>query len=92
MRGDIAVDSSSTRMYGASSEVTSCDLPEPSYHFAAKEVKWLNKYVMVARPAVLYVRDVPVMWLPFMFQDIRPGRRSGVLTPLARFTDLEPSG
>jgi hypothetical protein len=88
MRGDLAVDSSSTRMYGASSEVTSCDLPDPSYHFASKEVKWLNKNVMVARPAVLYVRDVPVMWLPFMFQDIRPGRRSGVLTPRFGLNDL----
>lgn len=88
MRGNMAVDSSSTRMYGASSEVTSCDLPDPSYHFASREVKWLNKNVMVARPAVLYVKDIPVMWMPFMFQDIRPGRRSGVLTPRFGLNDL----
>lgn len=88
MRGDLAMDSNSTRMYGSSSEVTSCDLPEPSYHFAAREVKWLNKNVMVARPAVLYVRDVPVLWLPFMFNDIRPGRHSGVLVPKFGLNDL----
>src|SRR6185503_3548003 len=69
-------------------EVTSCELPEPTYHFAARQVKWLNKNVMVARPAVLYVRDVPVMWLPFMFNDIRPGRRSGILTPGFGLNDL----
>ena len=88
MRGDLAIDSSSTRVYGASSEVTSCDLPDPSYHFAANEVKWLNKNVMVARPAVLYVKDIPIIWLPFIFQDIRPGRRSGVLTPRFGLNDL----
>src|SRR2546425_10240800 len=48
-RGDLAVDSGSTRVYGASSEITSSDLPIPDYHFAAHEVKWLNKNVMVAR-------------------------------------------
>ncbi len=86
--GETAIDSSSTRMYAFSSEVTSCDLPDPSYHFAAREVKWLNKNVMVARPAVLYVKDIPVMWLPFIFQDIRPGRRSGVLRPQFGLNDI----
>ena len=88
MRGDLAIDSSSTRMYGASSEITSCDLPDPSYHFAANEVKWLNKNIMVVRPAVLYVKDVPVMWLPFLWDDIRPGRRSGLLRPLFGLNDI----
>src|SRR5438445_12649959 len=36
---------------------------------------------MVARPAVLYVHDAPIMWLPFIFNDIREGRHSGVLRP-----------
>jgi len=36
---------------------------------------------VVARPAVLYIGDVPVMWLPFLFQDIRSGRRSGIIAP-----------
>src|SRR5207245_1000009 len=58
------------------------------YHFAAHEVKWLNKNVMVARPAVLYIRDVPILWLPFIFQDIRPGRRSGILVPRFGLNDL----
>ena len=61
MRGDLAVDSGSTRMFGASSSITSSDLPLPDYHFQAREVKWLNKNVMIARPAVLYIRDIPLM-------------------------------
>src|SRR5213078_3136725 len=88
MRGDLAVDSGSTRMYGARSEITSDDHPLPDYHFGSHEVKWLNKNVMIARPAVLYVRDVPIMWLPFIFQDIRPGRRSGILSPRFGLNDL----
>jgi hypothetical protein len=89
----VAQDSSSARIYAAHSEVTSCDLPEPHYHFQAGEVKWISKSFMVARPAVLYVRDVPVLWLPFIFQDTRPGRRSGLLIPQFGINDLvRPDG
>ena len=88
LRGNVAQDSSSSRIYAGSSEITSCDLPTPHYHFDARSVKWVSKNVLVARPVVLYVRDVPVLWLPFIFQDVRPGRRSGILIPQFGFNDL----
>ncbi len=50
LRGSIAQDSSSKRIYAQSSEITSCDLPDPHYHFSAGEVKWISGTVMVARP------------------------------------------
>jgi hypothetical protein len=43
---------------------------------------------MVSRPAVLYVADVPILWLPFVFQDTRRGRRSGVLAPQFGINDI----
>jgi sec-independent protein translocase protein TatC len=88
LRGNVSQDSSSSRIYAASSEITSCDLPVPHYHFAGREVKWVSQSVLVARPVVLYVRDVPVLWLPFLFQDMRPGRHSGILIPQFGFNDL----
>jgi len=88
VRGDLAVDSGSTRLYGSNSQVTSDDNPVPDYHFATGEMKWLNKNVMVARPAVLYIHDVPIMWLPFIFQDVRKGRRSGILVPRFGLNDI----
>jgi Tat protein translocase TatC len=88
LRGDVSQDSSSSRIYAASSEISSCDLPVPHYHFAGREVKWVSRSVLVARPVVLYVRDVPIMWLPFIFQDMRPGRHSGILIPQFGINDL----
>src|SRR5882724_5554140 len=88
VRGDLAVDSGSTRLYGANSQVTTDENPVPDYHFATGEMKWLNKNVMVARPAVLYIHDVPIMWLPFIFQDVRKGRRSGILVPRFGLNDI----
>ncbi|HEY3935122.1 MAG TPA: twin-arginine translocase subunit TatC [Gemmatimonadales bacterium] len=88
VRGNLAVDSSGKRLYAGKSEFTSCDLPDPHYHFVTGQVKWESQSVMVARPAVLFIRDVPVAWLPFMFQDTKPGRRSGILIPRFGFNDI----
>ena len=88
LRGSIAQDSSSSRIYAGSSDITSCDLPSPHYHFAARQMKWVSRSVLVARPVTLYVRDVPILWLPFIFQDMRPGRHSGILIPQFGINDL----
>jgi Tat protein translocase TatC len=88
LHGNLAQDSSAARLYASEGEITSCDLPTPHYHFSAREVKWISQTVMVARPAVLYVRDVPILWLPFVFQDARPGRRSGILIPRFGLNDI----
>jgi lipopolysaccharide assembly outer membrane protein LptD (OstA) len=60
---------------------TYCDHDEPHFHFTTKDMKFVSDNVMVARPGVLYIGEVPVFWIPFFFQDVRSGRRSGLLTP-----------
>ncbi|HEX8723993.1 MAG TPA: putative LPS assembly protein LptD [Gemmatimonadaceae bacterium] len=76
------------RLYGTSATLTSCsDSVAPDYHFEVGEVK-RTKNLMVGRPAILYIGEVPVMWLPFFFQDIRSGRRSGMLTPRFGVADI----
>ena len=74
--------------YAEDASITSCDLPEPHYHFQSSEVKIISKSLLVARPAVLYVSDIPVLWLPFIFQDMRSGRRSGIIPPRFGITDI----
>jgi len=68
-------------LWGRDGIITSCLDTTPHFHFLAREMKRISNNVIVARPAVVFVQDVPVMWLPFIFQDIRSGRRSGMLTP-----------
>ena len=77
--------------YAQNGWITSCEETEPHYHFAAKEMKMVSKNVMVVRPAVLYIGDIPVLWLPFVFNDMRPGRRSGLLAPRIGFCLLYTS-
>ncbi len=70
-----------TTFFVRQGDFTSCDDSLPHYFFRAGKIKMISKTLLVARPAVLYIGEVPVLWLPFMFQDIRSGRRSGILTP-----------
>ncbi|HXB25247.1 MAG TPA: hypothetical protein VNV25_11015 [Gemmatimonadaceae bacterium] len=74
--------------YGRYGDITTCDDSFPHYHIRGGELKYVSKQVLVIRPAVLYIADVPILWLPFMFQDLRRGRRSGILTPRFGFTEL----
>ena len=88
IRGNLAADSSGKRLFGRNTEFTSCDLPEAHYHFVAGQMKWIAQSIIVARPAVLYIRDVPVAWLPFIFQDTKRDRSSGILIPRFGFNDI----
>ncbi|HLS47240.1 MAG TPA: twin-arginine translocase subunit TatC, partial [Gemmatimonadales bacterium] len=88
LRGNVSQDASSTRIFAGKSEITSCPLPVPHYRFSVGKVKWVSNTMIVARPVVLYIGDVPVLWLPFIFQDTRPGRRSGILVPKVGINDI----
>jgi len=90
-RGAVAGDTTGhghNTSYALEGSVTSCDLPDPHYHFQSKEIKMVTRRLLVARPAVLYIQDIPVLWLPFIFQDMRVGRRSGIIPPRFGLSDI----
>lgn len=60
---------------------STCDLPEPHFHFASHYMKVYLKDKLVAKPVVFYVKNVPLLALPFWVFPIRPGRHSGFLFP-----------
>jgi hypothetical protein len=76
------------RLYGERTQFTSCDLPEPHYTFQARSLKMVENDVMVARNITLRFGDVPVFWLPWMVQSMKPDRRSGLLTPQFGVNDI----
>ena len=68
--------------------LTSCDDSIPDYHFEYHDAKRASNNTIVARPAVLYIKDIPVLWLPFIFSDTRSGRHSGLLPPQFGIGDI----
>src|SRR5262249_55398814 len=67
--------------------LTSCDDSIPDFRFVYHEAKRSGNF-LAARPAILYIKDVPVLWLPFIFSDTRPGRHSGILAPQFGIGDI----
>ncbi|MBL0940788.1 MAG: LPS-assembly protein LptD [Gemmatimonadaceae bacterium] len=68
-------------VFARNGSFTYCDHTEPHFHFETRDMKFVSQNIMVARPGILYIGEVPVFWIPFFFQDVRSGRRSGILTP-----------
>jgi lipopolysaccharide assembly outer membrane protein LptD (OstA) len=60
---------------------TTCDLDHPHYYFYSPEMKIIIGHIVVARPVVLEIADVPVFALPFGIFPTERGRRSGLIAP-----------
>jgi hypothetical protein len=73
---------------GRGGSMTSCDDSIPDYHFEYREAKRTGDNTIIARPAILYIKDIPVAWFPFIFSDTRPGRHSGILPPQFGIGDI----
>lgn len=87
VQGDVTSEKQ-TRIYATNSTFTSDDREDPAYHFRAERIKVIRDRILVGRPAVLYFRNVPVMALPFIVQDLEKGRRSGLLIPRFEINDI----
>ena len=87
VRGD-AVPVGRNSVYVTRGSFTSCDRDHPHYYFRAGQIKMVSQDVIVAWPVTLHIADVPVFWLPFFAQDIRPDRRSGIVPPEFGVSDV----
>ncbi len=67
------------------SRYTTCDLKVPHYYFTSSNMKVYLDDKVVTGPIVLRVGETPLMALPFYSQNIRRGRRSGILRPSFEF-------
>lgn len=65
---------------------TTCDLGQPHYRFWSPKLKVYVEDKVVARPAVLFMGEVPVAAAPFYFFSLREDRHSGFLPPHIRYS------
>jgi hypothetical protein len=87
VEGDVTSERNQ-RIYASNSTFTSDDRPDPAYHFKADRIMIIRNRILVGRPAYLYFKNVPVMALPFIVQDLEHGRRSGFLIPQFELNDI----
>jgi len=66
---------------GSSAEMTSCDLPDPFWKFGTSTLNAELDGYATGRNVIFYVKDVPVLYLPWMAFPILNGKTSGLLRP-----------
>jgi lipopolysaccharide assembly outer membrane protein LptD (OstA) len=71
---------------------STCTLDPPHYRFASNQMKVYLRDKLVARPVVFYIKNVPILALPFYVFPIKPGRHSGFLLPQTEFGFNQASG
>jgi len=62
-------------------ELTTCDLPNPSWKFGAEELKVNLLGYAIGKNIIFYIKDVPVLYLPWGAFPVVRDRRSGLLFP-----------
>jgi len=71
---------------------TTCDLPDPHFHFASSKMRILLHDKVVAKPIVFYIKHIPVLALPFYVFPINNDRHSGFQLPQFEFGSSSSAG
>jgi lipopolysaccharide assembly outer membrane protein LptD (OstA) len=61
---------------------TTCDVEDhPHFYFYSRQMKLYTDKIIIAKPVVLYIADIPLMALPFAVFPQKKGRSSGFILP-----------
>lgn len=60
---------------------TTCDTPSPPWKFAAKEVNVNTEGYATVKNATFYIKDIPVLYLPYIIYPVKIKRQTGFLLP-----------
>ena len=61
---------------------TTCELDHPHYYFHSNQMKMIPNDRVIAKPMTLYIRDLPIFYLPFaVFPNKNGDRISGWIMP-----------
>lgn len=62
-------------------ELTTCDLPDPSWKFKAEELKVNLLGYAIGRNVIFYIKNTPAFYLPWIAFPVVRDRKSGLLFP-----------
>lgn len=66
---------------GTTTELTSCDLTDPSWKFSAGTLKVDLQGYATGRNVIFYIKNIPVLYLPWMTYPVVLEKTSGLLFP-----------
>ncbi|MFP4460402.1 MAG: putative LPS assembly protein LptD [Candidatus Zixiibacteriota bacterium] len=80
--GDKLQKAAGDTLYAKGGKFTTCDheIDSIDYHFYSPQIKLIPKDKAFAKHVLLYIRELPVFYLPFFVFPTKTGRRSGLLS------------
>jgi len=80
--GDEIINDNDDNIYTCNGIYTSCDLDEPHFYFFSNRMKIVKDKNIIARPLILYIRELPIIGFPFAILPNQAGdRQSGWIMP-----------
>ena len=70
-----------TEFTASATELTTCDTPDPSWKFGADKLNVNLLGYATGRNVIFYVKDIPVLYLPWIAFPVVLEKRSGLLFP-----------
>lgn len=90
LTGSRIVRNDETTLVISETELTTCDLPDPSWKIGADELEVNLLGYAIGKNIVFYVKKVPVFYLPWIAFPVVPEKKSGLLFP--RFGNSKKRG
>ena len=67
---------------------TTCDCPTPDWSFSGSDVKITEGEFLVSKKNFFYIKDVPILYSPYVVLPVKRKRQTGFLTPSIGYSDL----
>lgn len=81
LSGEKFVREDENRLLLHNTELTTCDLPDPSWKFGAEELQVNLLGYAIGRGVIFYIKDKPAIYLPWIAFPVVRERKSGILFP-----------
>lgn len=79
--GERIVRFNESQFEGSRTQFTTCDLPDPSWKFGASKLKVNMDGYATGRNVFFYIKDIPVLYIPWIAYPVVRGKKSGILYP-----------
>lgn len=90
LSGSKIVRNNDTTLVMSDTELTTCELPDPSWKIGADQLEVNLLGYAIGKNIVFYVRKTPVLYLPWIAFPVTPEKKSGLLFP--RFGNSKSRG
>ncbi len=68
--------------YSPDATFTTCDAPVPAWCFKGKDVNAVVEKKLIAKDATFRIKDLPVLYTPYLYAPLLKDRQTGFLIPL----------